>query len=102
MFIPIGCYCDMAASNFTCISNTYGKNILHQMKGCEFHLKQSIQRQIKSMDATNLLEVFSAAAHGPAGFLQTRLARTCSVHTSLHRHKCRRHARIVIFGSYPK
>ena len=39
-FSPVGWIKDMATANFNGLQLFYGENILHNIKGCEFHFRQ--------------------------------------------------------------
>ena len=41
-FPPVGWITDMATTNFNGLQLTYGENVLHKIKVCEFHFRQSI------------------------------------------------------------
>ena len=41
-FSPIGWITDMTTANFNGLQLIYGEDVLHKIKGCEFHFRQSI------------------------------------------------------------
>ena len=43
-FSPAGWIRDMTTANFNGLQLIYGEDVLHKIKGCEFHFRQSINR----------------------------------------------------------
>ena len=43
-FSPLGWITDIATANFNDLQLIYVEDVLHKIKGCEFHLRQSINR----------------------------------------------------------
>ena len=43
-FSTVGWITDMAAANFNGLQLIYGEDVLHKIKGCKFHFRQSINR----------------------------------------------------------
>ena len=41
-FSPVGWITDMTTANFIGLQLIYGEDVLHKIKGCEFHFRQSI------------------------------------------------------------
>ena len=41
-FSPVGWITDMTTANFNGLQLIYGEDVLHKIKGCEFHFRQSI------------------------------------------------------------
>lgn len=52
-FSPKGWVTDMAAANFNGLVKIYGEDILEDIKGCEFHYLQSVQKQARSLNTTD-------------------------------------------------
>ena len=49
-FSPCGWVTDMATANFSGLSIVYGEEVLTKVKGCEFHIKQSVERKVKTLN----------------------------------------------------
>ena len=49
-FHPTGWSTDMTTSNFNGLEGIYGEDILAKIKGCEFHLKGSVNKHAKSFE----------------------------------------------------
>ena len=56
-FLPFGWITDMAGSNFNGLKEIYGEDVMNMIKGCEFHFKQSINRQSRKISDPDTFKV---------------------------------------------
>ena len=56
-FSPVGWITDMAATNFNGLQLIYSEDVLHKIKGCEFHFRQSINRHASKCSDQERLKV---------------------------------------------
>ena len=61
-FWPVGWCTEMAHSNFSGLMQIYGEDVLERIKGCEFHFKDSINRQVRGLD-DNEASIFKSMAN---------------------------------------
>ena len=46
-FNPLGFCSDMAGANFSGLTTVFGEDVLSKAKGCKFHFKQSVNKQMR-------------------------------------------------------
>ena len=56
-FLLFGWITDMAESNFNGLKEIYGEDVMNMFKGCEFHFKQSINRQSRKISDPDTFKV---------------------------------------------
>ena len=56
-FSHVGWTTDMATANFNSLQLIYGEDVLHKIKECEFHFRQSISRHASKCSAQERFKV---------------------------------------------
>ena len=56
-FSHVGWSTDMATANFNSLQLIYGEDVLHKIKECEFHFRQSISRHASKCSAQERFKV---------------------------------------------
>ena len=52
-FRPIDWCTDMAGSILSALRKVFGEDVVHRIKTCEFHFKQSVNRRCRKLNSSN-------------------------------------------------